>query len=109
MHELGITEEIISIACERAQGEKIKRIVLEIGRLSMVLPSAVQFCFPICSQGTSADGATLEIIEVPGLARCKSCGNQFQLEQAFGRCECQGIDLEWLAGEELKIKEMELF
>jgi hydrogenase nickel incorporation protein HypA/HybF len=30
------------------------------------------------------------------------------LERPFGRCGCGCTDLEWLSGEELKIKEMEV-
>ena len=47
MHELAITQDIIVAVCEHAQGTKIKRIVLEIGKLSAVLPDAVRFCFEL--------------------------------------------------------------
>ena len=30
------------------------------------------------------------------------------LERPFGRCACGATDLEWLSGEELKIKEFEV-
>jgi hydrogenase nickel incorporation protein HypA/HybF len=30
------------------------------------------------------------------------------LERPFGRCRCGGTDLEWLAGEELKIQTVEV-
>ena len=108
MHELGITEEIIAIVSERARGRKVRRVVLEIGKLTAVLPDAVRFCFDLCNQGTPAEGAELEIIETSGKARCRQCGTELILDRPFGRCSCAGTDLEWLAGEELKIKEMEL-
>jgi len=108
MHELGITQEIIAIVSERAQGASVKRIVLEIGKLSAVLPDAVRFCFDLCSEGTPAQGAQLEIIETPGRARCRQCAADVVLERPFGQCACGSTDLEWLAGEELKIKEMEV-
>jgi hydrogenase nickel incorporation protein HypA/HybF len=108
MHELGITQEVIAIATERSEGAKIVRIVLEIGKLSAVLPDAVRFCFELCCQGTEMEGANLEIIELPGLARCKECSAELVLEQPFGRCDCGCTDLDWLGGEELKIKEIEV-
>ena len=108
MHELGITQEVIALVAERAAGAKVTRVVLEIGKLTAVLPDAVRFCFDLCSAGTVVEGAELEIIETPGRARCLACGGEVILERPFGRCGCGGSDLEWLAGEELKIKEMEV-
>ncbi len=108
MHELGITQEVIAIVSEHAHGARVRRVVLEIGKLSLILPDAVRFCFDLCSQGTAAEGAQLEIIETPGLARCRECGAEVRLDRPFGRCGCGSTDLEWLAGEELKIKEMEV-
>jgi hydrogenase nickel incorporation protein HypA/HybF len=108
MHELGITQEIIAVVSDHARGAKVTRVVLEIGKLSAVLPEAVRFCFDLCSQGTVADGAVLEIVETPGRARCRACGAEVRLDRPFGRCGCGGTDLEWLSGEELRIKEMEV-
>ena len=108
MHELGIVQEIIALVTERAGGAKVTRVVLEIGKLTAVLPDAVRFCFDLCSEGTAAEGAALEIIETPGRARCRACGAGVILDRPFGRCACGGSDLEWLAGEELKVKEIEV-
>jgi hydrogenase nickel incorporation protein HypA/HybF len=108
MHELGITQEIVALVTERSGGARVRRIVLEIGKLSAVLPDAVRFCFELCSEGTAAEGACLEIREPPGRARCRACGAEVVLDRPFGRCACGGSDLEWLSGEELKIKEMEV-
>jgi hydrogenase nickel incorporation protein HypA/HybF len=108
MHELGIAQEIVEIVAERASGARVTRVVLEIGKLAAVLPDAVQFCFDLCVEGTLLEGATLVIIETPGRARCRECGAEVRLERPFGRCECGGTDLEWLSGEELKIKNFEV-
>ena len=66
MHELGIAQEVVALVAEHAQG-KVTRVVLEIGKLSAILPDAVRFCFDLCSEGTVVAGAQLEIIEIPGL------------------------------------------
>jgi len=108
MHELGVTQEIVAIVSERAEGARIRRVVLEIGKLAAILPDAVRFCFDLCSAGTLAEGATLEIIEVPGRARCRTCGAEVLLDKPFGCCSCGNSDLDWLSGEELRIKEMEV-
>jgi hydrogenase nickel incorporation protein HypA/HybF len=108
MHELGVTEEIVSLVAEHARGARVIAVVLEIGKLTAVLPEAVRFCFELCSAGTVLDGARLEIIETPGRARCRQCGREMELIQPFGRCPCGNSDLEWLAGEELNVKEIEV-
>src|SRR6202022_1885001 len=66
MHELAIVEQVIEIAAASGGGARIARVVLEIGKLSAVLPDAVRFCFPLASEGTLLDGAELEIVETPG-------------------------------------------
>ncbi|MDM9383912.1 hydrogenase maturation nickel metallochaperone HypA [Chlorogloeopsis sp. ULAP01] len=108
MHELGITQNIIAIVSEHAQGSKVQRVLLEIGKLSAIMPDAIQFCFDICSQGTVLEGAKLEIIETPGLGKCRECGANIPLEQPFGKCQCGSVKIDLIAGEELKIKEIEI-
>jgi len=108
MHELGITQEIIAIACEQARGARVRRVVLVIGKLSAVLPDAVRFCFDLCSEGTPVEGATLEIVEAPGRARCRECGAEVVLSGPLGSCPCGSMALDWLAGEELIVQELEL-
>lgn len=108
MHELGITQNIVAIAAEHAKGAKVQRVTLEIGKLSAIMPDAVRFCFDICCQGTVLEGADLEIIEIPGLARCCQCDAEVPLEKPFGICSCGSAELNLIRGEELKIKEMEI-
>ncbi len=108
MHELGITQNIVAIVLEHAGNQRVQRVVLEIGRLTAVLPDAIRFCFDVCSQGTGLEAAQLEIIETPGLARCRQCHQEVELEQPFGVCRCGSFDLELLQGEELRVKELEV-
>jgi hydrogenase nickel incorporation protein HypA/HybF len=108
VHELAITEEIVALVSERASGGRVTRVVLEIGRLSAVLPDAVRFCFDVCAEGTPLEGAALEVIETPGRARCRACQAEVALLRPFGTCACGGTDLEWLGGDELKIKAIEV-
>ena len=64
MHELGITRNVVAIVGERAQGQKVLRVTLEVGRLSGMLPDAIRFYFDVCSKGTPLEGATLQIVDV---------------------------------------------
>lgn len=64
--EFGIAHQLIEICAAASGGARITRVALEIGKLSAVLPDAVRFCFDAATEGTVAEGAELEIIEVPG-------------------------------------------
>ncbi|MES2957632.1 MAG: hydrogenase maturation nickel metallochaperone HypA [Pseudomonadota bacterium] len=108
MHELGITRSVVAICSEQAKGAAVRRVTLEVGKLSAVMPDALRFCFDVCSKGTLLDGATLEIIEVPGSALCRDCGADVPLSALYGRCNCGSADLHLVSGEELKIKTMEV-
>jgi len=108
MHELAIAEEIVAIVADRTRGARVRRIVIEVGQLCAVVPDAMRFCFDLATEGTVAEGARLDIVEVPGRARCRVCGADVVLERPFGRCDCGSTDLEWLAGEELRIRDVEL-
>ena len=62
MHELAITEGIISAAVPEAEKHGAKRILkihLKIGELSGVLPECIQYYFDIASRGTIAEKALL--------------------------------------------------
>ena len=112
MHELGITRSVVEICAERAaeQGAdtRVVRVTLEVGKLSAVMPDALRFCFEICAKDTIVEGAELEIIETSGRAKCHDCGDELMLSELFGRCACGSVNLQLIAGEELKIKEMEV-
>lgn len=108
MHELGIAQEIITIVAERAGEARVLRVVLEIGKHSLILPDAIRFCFDLCSEGTVVEGARLEILEIPGRARCRECGAEIAMEEPFGACACGSSDLQWQSGDEIRIKEMEV-
>jgi hydrogenase nickel incorporation protein HypA/HybF len=109
MHELSITRSVVAIVSERAAGQRVTRVRLEIGKLSAVLPDAIRFCFAICAQDTPAAGAALEIDEMPGRAQCNECGAQVELMALVGQCPvCATSNIRLTGGQELTIKEMEV-
>jgi hydrogenase nickel incorporation protein HypA/HybF len=109
MHELGITQNIVAIVSERAGRQRVRRVTLDIGELSAVMPDAIAFCFDVCSQGTVLDGAELQINQIPGRARCRACGEEFDLPSLVTPCpDCGARGPECLAGLDMLIREMEL-
>ena len=109
MHELGITRNIVAIVLEKANGRRVKRVTLEVGKLSAIIPNSIHFCFDICCKETLLEGAILEIIEIQGVGRCLHCKTEINLSKPYGECSyCNSFELEIIQGQELKIKEMEL-
>jgi hydrogenase nickel incorporation protein HypA/HybF len=108
MHELAITQSVVDQITQRLGDAKVMRVALQIGRLSGVVSDSVRFCFDVCAQGTPLEGARLEIIETPGRARCRQCEAAFDVDDLVALCRCGSADLELLAGQELKIREVEI-
>ena len=113
MHEMGLALEIIDIAAAsipaELAGARVERINLTVGRMSAVVPASLRFCFEIAARDTALAGAELAIEEVPVVARCRSCGHQWQVEQPAFRCPaCDGTEIEIVSGRELDIRSIEI-
>ena len=108
MHELGITQNIVAIVAEHANGRPVSRVVLEVGTLAGLMTDTIRFCFDVVTEGTPLHGATLEIRRIEARGRCRACGAQFTQQTLFSPCSCGSHDVERLTGEELRIKEYEL-
>ena len=108
MHELAITESVIEAVTERIGNAKVVRVLLEIGKLSGVVPETVRFCFDIAADGTPLGGAMLQIVETPGRARCRECDSRIEIDGPVALCTCGSANLEFVGGMELRIKEVEV-
>lgn len=107
MHELGITRNIVAIVAEHARGRRVRRVTLDVGRLSGVMSEAILFSFDVVARATCLEGAVLEIRDIDGRGRCRGCGVEFATPTLFTPCVCGSRDVERLAGEELKVREFE--
>jgi hydrogenase nickel incorporation protein HypA/HybF len=108
MHEMSLTQDLVGLIAERCAGRRVTRVVLEVGKLAAVVPDAFRFCFELCAEGTPAEGAALEIVELPGRGMCRDCERECALNSAFDRCPCGSFALRFLSGEELRLKEVEV-
>jgi len=113
MHELPITESILSIALEAARGAGAGRIVainLVIGDLSSIVDDSVQFYFDLLSQGTPAEGATLRFQREPAHATCSDCGHRFQVTPPLVPVcpACGGMRLEVSGGRGFAVDSIEV-
>lgn len=112
MHEMSLAEGVLQLVEETAMREKARRVklvVLEIGRLSSVEPEAMKFCFEAVTSGSIAQGATLEIIVVPGEGWCMSCGETVAMDESYAACpRCGGYQVRPTGGNEMRVREIEI-
>lgn len=112
MHEVSLMENTLEIALEHAhqQGaKKIKWLKMRVGAMSGVVPEALKFAFDVCTQGTIAEGAKLEIESVPVVCYCSHCKIEFQPDDIIYECpECGQLSSQILQGRELELTSLEL-
>jgi hydrogenase nickel incorporation protein HypA/HybF len=106
MHELSITQSIVDTIADRLGPVSVHRVRLEIGKLSGVVPDAVRFAFELVTADTTLAGATLEIVEPEGSARCRDCGAEFATAEVLPLCACGSADVQVLGGDQLRIREV---
>lgn len=112
MHEAALAQGIVEIVEEQARAgafTRVRRVCVEIGRLSHVEPAALAFGFEAASAGTVAEGARLDIVEPPGRGHCMSCGEVATVEARGDPCPACGSH-QWLliGGDEMRVKELEV-
>jgi len=93
MHEVGIARSVIDAAVAAVpEGGTLSGVTVTIGPMSGVVADSLQFGFEVASKGTPAEGAELEIVEVPLVVHCSACGARREIEDAaMLRCpECAG-------------------
>jgi hydrogenase nickel incorporation protein HypA/HybF len=108
MHELALTESIVQTIRQRLGQRRVVRVKLAVGRLVGVVPEALQFCFELCAQGTSLEGARLEIEPIAARGECRVCGAVHQLMEPLPICPCGSVDLAVTGGDALTIQEVEV-
>ena len=108
MHELAITECLVTAVCESAAGRRVHEVLVEVGALSGVVPDALEFCYELATEGTIAEGSDLRIRLTRGVCECRSCGTEFVVDDYVLLCPCGSADVIVRAGRELSIVSIEV-
>jgi len=112
VHELSLAEGIVRIIEDAAARDaflRVRRLWLEVGRLSCVEPEAMRASFEAVSRDTRAEGAVLEIVPIAGRGRCPACGALSPLEAREDACSsCGAYGLLPVSGTELRLRELEV-
>jgi hydrogenase nickel incorporation protein HypA/HybF len=111
MHEMGITQGILSAsfdAARQAHAECITEIRVSVGELTEIQEFALQFAFEALTPGTMAEGATLVVTHIPATSRCNECGVEYAHDRFEMLCpECGTFNVTPLTGREMRIDSIE--
>ncbi len=109
MHELSIAQAIVDVASRHAAESRVVRVYLQVGHLRQVVPSALEFAFELCAHGTPAEGAALELEQVPVGVSCRRCGAESEPDGFPLACAaCGELEVDVVRGEELQVESLEL-
>jgi len=112
MHELAITEEILSLVvaeAEKNNATKVKHVKLMIGEMTGIVNDSVLFYFNEISKGTIAEEARLSFTRILAAGRCRDCGNEFAVKDFVWACpRCGSLNIDIAAGKELYLESIEV-
>ena len=112
MHEIGIMERALEIAITNAKKQnahKINKITMNIGKLSGVIPDALEFAFDVVIKNTIAENATLKINTIPITCYCDNCQINFNPPEWFFECpQCHQFSNNIIQGKEIELMSVEI-
>jgi hydrogenase nickel incorporation protein HypA/HybF len=111
MHEMSLAESVLRIIEDEARAQSLRRVhsvTLEIGRLAAVEPEAMRFAFAAVMRDTLADGAQLEMVEIPGQGVCADCGATVEMDEPLALCpQCGSGRVHVTGGNRIRVLELE--
>lgn len=112
MHETDMTKALILTIKDwyesQSEQPKIEKIHLIVGKFTCVEPQSLQFAFDVQTSNTFLAGAELVIKDIPLIAFCHSCNQEYQPQIGLQyACECGSPMEDIRSGRELKIERIE--
>lgn len=113
MHEVSLMEQTLEIAIAQARSQnstQIHHLKMRVGEVSGVVPEALNFAFDVVTQGTIAEGATLQIETVPIVCHCTHCDREFHPVDAYiYECpDCGNLSFQIRSGREIELTSLEV-
>jgi hydrogenase nickel incorporation protein HypA/HybF len=112
MHEMSLAEGVLQLIEDSAKTQdfsRVKTVWLEIGQLAGVEVEAMKFCFDAVVHDSIAEGAKLEVIDIPGQAWCLHCAEVVHVTALFDACpKCGSHQVQVTGGNEMRVKELDV-
>lgn len=119
MHEFSTAVNIIEAVKRAAQSygaAKVRKITLQIGKLSMLNHDQLLFGMEIAAKGSVAEGADILIEPLPTKARCRQCGAEsivpdkgslYEILTSLVCPKCDSKELDIVQGRECIVKDIQ--
>lgn len=112
MHELAIAKGIIDIVNSEAKEKGFDRVLeinLSIGEYSGVVPECIREFFPIAAAGTPAEGARIQVENIPARFQCLDCGYEGEADRKNACCpSCRSTAIKMIAGREFYVESLKV-
>ncbi len=112
MHELSLTEGILSIVSSEQKKNGFSRVLeinLCIGEYSGVIPACIEDFFPLVAKDTAAEGAKLVMKTLEAEFECADCGFRGKPEKRSSCCPvCGGTAIRMTAGREFYVENLKV-
>jgi len=112
MHEFSLCQSIVSIVAKQVKAsnfEKVTKVTLEVGNLSGVDLDSLIFWMPTVAKGTLLDNVEIKVDNDIAKAKCKNCGNIFEIINLFDAChQCNSYEKDILNGQQMNVKSIEV-
>ena len=110
MHELGILNSMIHTAQRVVEEQgitEVDKIVIEIGELSGIVPRYIEECWPAARYKSPMENTELELKVVPGIVKCRDCGEVFNAVASDLVCpKCGSRNMELLERNDMIIRDI---
>jgi hydrogenase nickel incorporation protein HypA/HybF len=107
MHEMSIAEALLQNvldAVSKSRVVRVQEVMLDVGKVRLVMPEALELAWTVVSDGTVAAGSKLRIKEIPIEAACRHCGRVFPADVDNYLCPgCGQADVEIVAGDDIML------
>ena len=112
MHEMSITEALLETVRHELRAHpdgRVRAVRVRVGRLRLVEPSMLEFCYAAAVRDTPLADARLEVEQVEASARCDVCSLEFPVEESWLECpRCRSARARLLRGDELLLTSLEI-
>ena len=112
MHEGSLTEDLfehVLIHAREAKARRVTHVKVTIGALSDMTAESIQFYWESLAPGSIAEHAALEFDSAPGTASCNTCGEKFEILEAYAACpKCGAFPVEVTGGNGVYLSSLEV-
>lgn len=112
MHELAVTESLLTISLQHAEKANAKRVTdlhIVIGELASMVDDSIQFYWDVIAKDTIAEKAILHFKRVPAELQCMTCSEKYSPADGELICpKCHGVGAKIIAGEEFFLESIDV-